>query len=130
MIRILFPQYPKLSIRQKLVSAERIRDEILKMMDTEKPSIGLEYMRETGLMKLSLPELLEGYNLRQNKYHIYDIYYHSIYSCDAIPDSDRMIKFAALLHDIGKVPTRKEGEDGEGTFYNHEVVGAKMVRRL
>jgi tRNA nucleotidyltransferase (CCA-adding enzyme) len=114
----------------KAVSAERIRDELLKIMDTEKPSIGLEYMRETGLMNLALPELLEGYNVKQNKYHIYDIYYHSIYSCDAIPGADRIIKFAALLHDIGKAATRKEGEDGEGTFYNHEVVGAKITRRI
>ncbi len=114
----------------KAVSAERVRDELLKIMDTEKPSIGLEYMRETGLMNLALPELLEGYNVRQNKYHIYDIYYHSLYSCDAIPDADRIIKFAALLHDIGKAATRKEDENGEGTFYNHEVVGAKIARRI
>lgn len=114
----------------KAVSAERVRDELLKLMDTEKPSIGLEYMRESGLMGLSLPELLEGFNVKQNKYHIYDIYYHSLYSCDAIPGADRIIKFAALLHDIGKSATRKEGEDGEGTFYNHEVVGTKITRRI
>jgi tRNA nucleotidyltransferase (CCA-adding enzyme) len=114
----------------KAVSSERIRDEILKIMDTEKPSIGLEYMRETGLLKLALPELLDGYNVKQNKFHIYDIYYHSLYSCDAIPGADGIIKFAALLHDIGKAATRKEDEKGEGTFYNHEVVGAKMTRRI
>ncbi len=114
----------------KAVSAERVRDELLKLMDTEKPSIGLEYMRESGLMGLVLPELLEGFNIRQNKYHIYDIYYHSLYSCDAIPGADRIIKFAALLHDIGKPVTRREGEDGEGTFYNHEVVGTKITRRI
>jgi tRNA nucleotidyltransferase (CCA-adding enzyme) len=114
----------------KAVSAERVRDELLKIMDTGKPSIGLEYMRETGLMNLALPELLEGFNVKQNKYHVYDIYYHSLYSCDAISGSDRIIKFAALLHDIGKAATRKENEDGEGTFYNHEVVGAKITRRI
>ncbi|MFH0974886.1 MAG: CCA tRNA nucleotidyltransferase [Spirochaetota bacterium] len=121
---------PKTLDTAKAVSAERIRDELLKLMDAERPSIGLEYMRESGLMKLVLPELLEGFNVKQNKYHIYDIYYHSLYSCDAIPDADRIIKFAALLHDIGKFVTRKEDEDGEGTFYNHEVVGAKITRRI
>ncbi|MBN2403820.1 MAG: HD domain-containing protein [Spirochaetes bacterium] len=121
---------PKTLETAKAVSAERVRDELLKIMDTEKPSIGLEYMRESGLMAIVLPELLEGFNLRQNKYHIYDIYYHSLYSCDAIPGADRIIKFAALLHDIGKPITRKEGEDGEGTFYNHEVVGTKITRRI
>ncbi len=114
----------------KMVSTERIKDELMKLMDTEKPSIGLEYMRESGLMELVLPELLRGFNVSQNKYHIYDIYYHSIYSCDAIPGADPVVKLAALLHDIGKVPTKREGEDGEGTFYNHEVVGAKMTKRI
>lgn len=114
----------------KIVSAERIRDELLKLMDAEKPSIGLEYMRESGLLQLILPEFLDGINITQNKYHIYDIYYHGLYSCDSIPGSDRIVKFAALLHDIGKTVTRREVEDGENTFYNHEVIGAKMTRRI
>ncbi len=112
------------------VSAERIRDELLKLLDTDKPSIGLEYMRESGLMGIILPELLEGINLSQNKYHMFDIYYHSLYSCDAIPGEDRIVKLAALLHDIGKITTRKEIGEGESTFYNHEVVGAKITKRI
>jgi tRNA nucleotidyltransferase (CCA-adding enzyme) len=114
----------------KMVSAERIREEIMKLMDTEKPSIGLEYMRESGLMDLSLPELIQGYNVLQNKYHIYDIYYHSLYSCDAIPGADPIVKLAALFHDIGKVNTKSDGPDEESTFYNHEVIGAKITRRI
>lgn len=113
-----------------LVSAERVRDEIMKIVETEKPSVGFEYMRESGLMALSLPELLECYGVTQNKYHVYDIYYHSLYSCDSIPGEDKLIKLAALLHDIGKVPTRKVGDDGDYTFYNHEVVGARIVRKI
>jgi tRNA nucleotidyltransferase (CCA-adding enzyme) len=112
------------------VSAERVRDELMKLLDTDKPSIGLEYMRECGLMKLILPELLEGLNLSQNKFHVYDIYYHSLYSCDAIPGENKIIKLAALLHDVGKTSTRKEIERGENTFYNHEVVGAKITKRI
>jgi poly(A) polymerase/tRNA nucleotidyltransferase (CCA-adding enzyme) len=114
----------------KKVSVERVRDELTKVIESEKPSIGFEYMRKSGLLGLCLPELLECYNVSQNKYHIYDIYYHSIYSCDAIPGEDKSIKLAALLHDIGKAATRKEGEDGDNTFYNHEVVGAKITRKL
>lgn len=118
-----------LTVSEK-ISVERIREEIMKMMLSEKPSIALEYMRETGLMKLCLPELLEGYGLSQNKYHKYDIYYHGIYSCDGGDPQNPLIRFAALLHDIGKVPTRRSSVDGNNTFYNHEIVGARMVKRI
>lgn len=112
------------------VSIERVRDELMKLIETEKPSIGFEYMRKSGLLGLFIPELLDCYGLSQNKYHIYDIYYHSIYSCDGVPEADKIIKLAALLHDIGKVATRRMGEDGENTFYNHEVIGAKISGRI
>lgn len=112
------------------VSRERIRDEFLKILESEKPSVGIEYLRTTGLLELFLPELSGCYNVSQNRYHIYDVYYHSIYSCDAAPRDQIMIRLAALLHDVGKIPTRQPGEDGDFTFYNHEVVGAKMVKRI
>jgi len=112
------------------VSRERIRDEFLKILETEKPSVGIEYLRETGLLELFLPELSECYNVSQNRYHIYDVYYRSIYSCDAAPREHPMIRLSALLHDVGKIPTRQPGEDGDFTFYNHEVIGAKMVKKI
>jgi len=112
------------------VSAERIRDEIMKLMDTESPSTGLEYMRESGLLELCLPELYLCWNVDQNRFHAHDIYYHSLYSCDAAPAGRPLVRLAALLHDIGKVSTKKAGPDGDCTFYNHEVVGAKMTRRI
>ncbi|MBP7735115.1 MAG: HD domain-containing protein [Spirochaetes bacterium] len=114
----------------KGVSHERIRDEFLKILESEKPSLGIEYLRTTGLLPLFLPELAECHDVSQNRYHIYDVYYHSVYSCDAAPREHPMIRLAALLHDVGKVPTRHPGEDGDFTFYNHEVVGAKMVKKI
>ena len=69
----------------ELVSVERIKDEIMKLLGTAKPSVGFEYMRETGLLKLCLPELDLCYGVEQNKYHVHDIYYHSLYACDAAP---------------------------------------------
>ncbi len=114
----------------ELVSVERIKDEIMKLLGTAKPSVGFEYMRETGLLKLCLPELDLCYGVEQNKYHVHDIYYHSLYACDAAPKDQPLIRLAALLHDIGKVRTRREGADGDYTFYNHEVIGARMVRKL
>ncbi len=113
-----------------MVSVERVRDELLKLLDTEKPSVGFEYMRKSGLLNLCLPELAQAYGVEQNRFHIYDIYYHSIYSCDAAPVDNPMVRLAALFHDIGKVQTKKMGDDGDFTFYNHEVIGARIVRKI
>jgi len=112
------------------VSRERIRDELIKILESDTPSVGIEYLRASGLLGVILPELAECHGVSQNRYHIYDVYYHSVYSCDAAPKDSPMIRLAALLHDIGKIPTRQPGEDGDFTFYNHEVVGAKMVKRI
>lgn len=123
------------SIKQALdvagmVSVERVRDELLKLLDTEKPSVGFEYMRKSGLLNISLPELAQAHGIEQNRFHIYDIYYHSLYSCDAAPIGNPMVRLAALFHDIGKVQTKKMGDDGDFTFYNHEVIGARIVRKI
>jgi tRNA nucleotidyltransferase (CCA-adding enzyme) len=112
------------------VSMERIRDEFMKLLESEKPSVGIENLRKTGLLEHILPELDEAYGVEQNKHHVYDVYYHSLYSCDAARPDLPMIRLSALLHDIGKVPTRRRGKDGDFTFYNHEVVGSRMVKRI
>jgi len=114
----------------KLVSIERIRDEFNKLLETDRPSAGIEYMRNSGLLDLFLPELSQCYGVMQNRYHLHDIYYHSLYSCDAAPNDDIPLRLAALFHDIGKVATKRIGEDNDATFYNHEVVGAKMARKI
>ncbi len=114
----------------RLISAERIRDELLKLLEADRPSIGFECMRETGLLDIVLPDLASGYGVFQNRFHRYDIYHHSVYSCDAAPKERPLIRLAALFHDTGKVPTRAEGPDGDYTFYNHEVVGARMAKRI
>jgi tRNA nucleotidyltransferase (CCA-adding enzyme) len=112
------------------VSMERVRDEIMKLLEAETPSVGFEHMRKSGLLDIVLPELSSCHGALQNKYHMYDIYYHSLYSCDAAPREKPLIRLASLLHDLGKLPTRREGEDGDYTFYNHEVIGARICRRV
>jgi len=114
----------------ELVSVERVKDELMKLLGTTKPSVGIEYMRETGLLKVVLPELDRCYGVDQNRYHIHDVYYHSLYACDAAPKDKPLIRLSALLHDIGKVKTRREGPGGDYTFYNHEVIGARQVRKI
>jgi poly(A) polymerase/tRNA nucleotidyltransferase (CCA-adding enzyme) len=113
-----------------VVSPERVRDEFIKILESETPSVGIEYLRESGLLKLMLPELDSCYGVSQNRYHTYDIYHHSIYSADSAPRERPLLRLAALLHDIGKLPTRRMSDEGDYTFYNHEVVGAKITRKL
>jgi poly(A) polymerase/tRNA nucleotidyltransferase (CCA-adding enzyme) len=106
-----------------LISMERVRDEFVKMlMDSHKPSVGIELMRKTGLLTLYIPELLEGYGMEQNQYHVHDVYQHLLDTVDIAPDE---IKIAALFHDIGKART-KEGAH----FYGHDQVGSEMTREI
>src|SRR4030042_3700003 len=87
-------------------------------------------MREGGILELFLPELTNCHGVPQNRFHLHDIYYHSLYSCDAARRDNLVIRLSSLLHDIGKLTTRREGEDGDATFYNHEVVGANIAKRI
>ncbi len=116
----------------RTVSMERVHDEMFKLMYAPQPSIGLEYMRITGLLEIFIPELLEGYDIEQNEFHKYDIYHHNIYACDAGPRNQPLIRFAALFHDIGKARAKEYAlKIGNGNvFYNHEVIGEKMAYKI
>jgi putative nucleotidyltransferase with HDIG domain len=111
------------------VSWERVRGELERMLEAPRPSIGLELMRESGLLELWLPELARCYGVLQNRWHAYDVYEHSLYTLDAAPRDKPRVRWAALLHDIGKPATRVV-RDGEGTFYDHQIVGARMADAL
>ncbi|MDR2735069.1 MAG: CCA tRNA nucleotidyltransferase [Spirochaetota bacterium] len=122
----------------KQVAVERVRDELFKIMESERPSVALEAMRETGLLAIILPELMEGYGVLQNEFHMHDIYYHNLYSCDAAGSEFPLVRVAALLHDVGKKraldSAQKRFGDDETVFHNHENIGARMannaLRRL
>lgn len=108
----------------KKVSMERIRDEFMKLLlNSPKPSKGIELMRESGLLNIFLPELLEGYGVEQKLYHAHDVYWHALKTCDLAPDS---VKLAALLHDIAKPRT----DMGNGHFYGHDSMGAEMAGEI
>ena len=115
--------------RAKLIAVERVRDELIRLMTARQPSVGFELLREAGLLELWMPELVLGYGVPQNRYHAYDVYDHGLHTCDAAPADKPEVRWAALLHDIGKPATRVE-RAGEGTFYNHQFVGAEMADRL
>lgn len=113
------------------ISKERIRDELLKIVMSERAAEGIELLRETGLLKYIVPELEEGWGVAQNKHHIYECYEHSVRSLDfaARKNFNKYVRLAALFHDIGK-PRAKAGEGSDSTFYNHEIIGAKMTSRI
>jgi poly(A) polymerase/tRNA nucleotidyltransferase (CCA-adding enzyme) len=112
--------------RVSLVSLERVRDELMKVLKCEKPSRGLDLMHQCGLLAMFLPELDGSVGVAQNEFHAYDVYWHSLCTCDAVPREKPLVRLAALLHDVGK-PSMKEEHDGRVTFYNHQHVGAGMV---
>lgn len=109
------------------VAAERVQDELLKMLRAREPSRGFEVLRRSGLLDVWLPELQECVAVPQNRYHAYDVYFHTIYTCDAAPVEKPVVRLAALFHDVGKPRTREEREDGEATFYNHQFVSGQMA---
>lgn len=108
----------------RMVSKERIRDEFVKMLKhSAKPSIGIIRMKETGLLEIFMPELLEAVDVPQPKYHADDVFMHLMRTVDAAPVD---IRLAALFHDIGK--PRKAMPNGH--FYGHDLEGEKMAREI
>jgi putative nucleotidyltransferase with HDIG domain len=101
----------------------------LKLLGAPRPSIGIELLRQTGLLGGILPELLDEVGVAQNRFHAHDVYEHSLHAVDAVPRERPLVRLAALLHDIGK-PSTRAVVDGEGTFYNHQRVGAEMARDI
>lgn len=119
--------------RIRIVSMERIMVEFNKIMMSEKPSIGLRLMEQTGLMKLIIPELIElkGVEEVEGQTHK-DNFYHTLEVVDNISvNTDNLwLRWSALLHDIGKAPTKKFVEGTGWTFHGHEFLGSKMVKTL
>lgn len=110
------------------VAAERVRDELLKILMTHRPSPCFYLMVRTGILKSFLPELLEGYLKRQNHYHRYTIFRHIVETVDRVR-RDPLLRVTALLHDIGKPRTRIKKE-GIWRFYGHEKESARMAEKI
>jgi poly(A) polymerase len=123
------------------VSAERVRDELVKLVQGRSPRAGIELMVDTGLADHVLPEL-PALRLEIDEHHRHkDVYEHSLVVLDravaleddhrdpdaVVPGPDFVLRFAALVHDIGKPATRRFEPGGKVSFHHHEVVGAKMT---
>lgn len=117
----------------KVVSQERITDEFLQILMTDKPSIGLELLFKTGVMDVIFPEIsaLEGTDQRKD-FHHKNVFYHTLMVVDNISErTDKLwLRFAALVHDIAKPRTKKFVEGTGWTFHGHEEVGARMMKKI
>tara|TARA_B100001250_G_C19814394_1_gene797483 strand:+ start:4056 stop:5480 length:1425 start_codon:yes stop_codon:yes gene_type:complete len=119
--------------RLGIVSSERIRDEFIKILKTDKPSIGLVILQKTGLMEIVFPEIHIMYGMDQTaEWHHKDIFAHTLQVVDnSAKLSDKMeLRFAALVHDIAKPITRRVDNKKGYTFHGHDAIGEKMLEAV
>ena len=119
--------------RIKIISQERITDEINKIMLTDKPSIGWHLLFTSGLLRIIFPQMVDLYGAQyiDGKGHK-DNFYHTLQVLDniSVHTNDLWLRWAAVLHDIGKPATKKFEPNHGWTFHGHEVVGARMVPKI
>jgi tRNA nucleotidyltransferase (CCA-adding enzyme) len=117
------------------LSAERIQEELTRILtDIERPGEAFLLMRRLGVLLEILPELDRCAGVEQNEYHPHDVFVHSLRTCDKAPRHNLLVRWAALLHDIGKVDSKKSVEDeklGERVvFYGHQLISADVAARV
>ncbi len=115
------------------VSNERIRDELMKILASEYPADGIRLLHTSNLLSVIIPELSACYGVEQKspkRHHVYDVFNHSLMALHHCPSKKPVVRLATLLHDIGKPPTQKKTDEGVITFYNHELVSARMVKQI
>jgi len=112
------------------ISAERIWEELKKIFATEQPSISFNLFLDTGLLNILLPELSECAGVTPKGKHVFDVFNHSIKACNLTERDNMPLRAAALFHDIGKPSVKNKTENGEVTFYRHEVIGAEITERI
>lgn len=113
----------------KFIAKERIKDELVKILSSNKPMEGIERLKNLKLLQYIIPEILLGEKMEQNHHHVYTVLKHSLLSLKHCPSSKWQVRLAAFLHDVGK-PASMKVIDGVRTFYNHEYIGAKITRKI
>jgi tRNA nucleotidyltransferase (CCA-adding enzyme) len=113
----------------KFVSKERLRDELIKILASDSAYDGIMKLYDCKLLQYIIPELERGVDTTQNRHHIYTVFKHSVLSLKNCPSKDWRVRFASLLHDIAK-PETKRIINGDATFYNHDIIGAKIAGKI
>lgn len=115
------------------VSGERIRLELLKILESDYPYDGFVLLNSSGLLEQILPELTQGKGVSQvrpGRHHQTDVLTHNFLSLKFCPSKNPLVRLAALLHDVGKTQAVGIDEQGQVTFYNHEVLGSRLTRQI
>lgn len=113
----------------KEIAFERVRDEFMKIIGSLYPKDGVMMLFSGGLLSYIVPELIETRGVKQAGHHTKDVWNHSVDALEACPSGDPVVRLATLLHDVGKPKSKMDrGKGKEITFYNHEVIGARMVK--
>lgn len=115
------------------ISAERVRDELLKLMASPYPADGYMLLKNSGIASEILPEMDTTFGIQQKspgRHHVYDVGTHCVESLRHCPSPEPITRLATLIHDVGKVKTQKIFPNGQITFYNHEMESAKTAKNI
>lgn len=115
------------------IAKERVRDELIKILASDYPYEGIMLLKNTGLLAIILPELIEGIGVSQSRpgrHHKNDVFTHNVLSLKFCPSEDPVIRFATLIHDVGKPRVAASDDDGYVIFHNHEIVGSRMAYEI
>lgn len=116
----------------KQVSRERVRDELVRIVDSDQPMMALQMAKQLGILEYIVPDLMRSIGVEQNQAHKYDVFEHLLRALQHAADKNYNfdIRLAALFHDISKPETRRWSEDKKDwTFHGHEVVGSRVTRK-
>jgi len=115
------------------ISNERVHDELLRILKSENAYDGVMLLKDSGLLQFILPELMQGIDVSQvrpGRHHTTDVFTHNVLSLKFCPSKDLVVKFATLIHDVGKPLAKSTDQEGLVIFHNHEMVGAKIAAKI
>ncbi len=115
------------------ISKERVQIELLRILKSDNAYEGVMLLYKSGLLNYIIPELLDGVNVSQarpGRHHTEDVFTHNVLSLKYCPSKDQIVKFATLIHDVGKPKSLSKDKEGLVIFHNHEVIGAKIAGEI